>query len=141
MALSSVHAPTSETDVSEQIKIKAVNILFPLISWSRLFSETPQTAHERLPKQEARQVSGATGGATLSNGKQRVLYWGMPTGESTTVEMGTAVVRRQADVGGRSRKSPTKPEGCAPALPVQNEIFETTTDKGLPARVMKGFRL
>jgi hypothetical protein len=102
------------TDVSEQIKIKAVNMLFPPTSWSRLFWETPRTAHERLPKQEARQVSGATCGAALgeclSDSKQQFCT-GVCRRESTAREMGTVVVTRQADVDARPRESPTKPHG------------------------------
>jgi hypothetical protein len=54
-----VHAPTSETDVSEQIKIKAVNILFPMISWSACCCKNAMNGSRALYLSKKRAISGA----------------------------------------------------------------------------------
>jgi|SRR5579863_6730359 len=75
-ALSSVHALTSVTDVSEQIKIKAVNILFPPTSWSWLFfgKRYKRLTSVFLSKKRAKflaQRVARPSGECLSNGKQQ----------------------------------------------------------------------
>jgi len=57
-AFCSVQAAVSETDESEQIKIRAVSILFPLAFFGRGRSKGRKDAAPTVRKQELRQLAG-----------------------------------------------------------------------------------
>jgi hypothetical protein len=126
-ALSSVHAPASETEASEQIKINAVSISFPLspgrmslsgvacLRTAAFAAKRCNAAHECHAKQEARQLDDTSRSSAFgkrpSDGKQQVFVLRYAGGNRLSLNLGLGIDSPSS----RSRQpSSTNPQqiGC-----------------------------